>query len=280
MFGIDIETGGLALDAELRLVQISSGEDTFVIDVRTSDPRPLLQEFTGGELVAHNANFEESRIAHHLGIEFSEPMHDTMIMSQVLYGGTDGHEQMRHRLQDVALRELDLQLDKEEQTSDWTQPALSDEQIEYAKRDAEVTLKLYPVLRERLVKEGLWQVYELENRVRRAVHAMETRGVAIHVDRLEEMIDESTRRAEELKEELAEEWGINPGSSKQLIEHFELEGRKDWPKTNGGKPKTDQEAMKRLIDEEPSVKKRIECMEVEKIRSTYGDSELCTLRKP
>src|SRR5215212_5185801 len=65
MFGIDIETGGLSLDDELRLVQISNGEDTFVIDVRESDPRPLLQEFTGDELIAHNANFEESRLKRH-----------------------------------------------------------------------------------------------------------------------------------------------------------------------------------------------------------------------
>ena len=48
-------------------------------------------------------------------------------------------------------------------------------------------------------------------------------------------------------------------------------------KTKGGKPKTDQETMKRLIDEEPSVKKRIECKEVEGIRSTYGTSILAKL---
>ena len=35
--------------------------------------------------------------------------------------------------------------------------------------------------------------------------------------------------------------------------------------------------MKRLIDEEPSVKKRIECREVEGIRSTYGTSILAKL---
>jgi hypothetical protein len=48
-------------------------------------------------------------------------------------------------------------------------------------------------------------------------------------------------------------------------------------KTKGGKPKTDQETMKRLIDEEPSVKKRIECKEVEGIRPTYGTSILAKL---
>ena len=82
---------------------------------------------------------------------------------------------------------------------------------------------------------------------------MERRGVAIHRDRLETLIEEATQRAESLKAELTEEWGINPGSGKQLIEHFKLEGRKCGTKTKGGKPKTDQETMKRLIEEEPSV---------------------------
>jgi hypothetical protein len=80
--------------------------------------------------------------------------------------------------------------------------------------------------------------------------------------------------AESLKAELAPEWGINPGSGKQLIEHFKLEGRQGWPKTKGGKPKTDQEAMKRLTGEDPSVAKWIEWKEIEKICSTYGSSIL------
>jgi DNA polymerase I-like protein with 3'-5' exonuclease and polymerase domains len=71
-------------------------------------------------------------------------------------------------------------------------------------------------------------VYKLENRVRPAVDAMERYGVAVHRDRLEEMMAEATEEAERLKAELAEEWGINPGSGKQLIEHFRLEGRTGW----------------------------------------------------
>jgi hypothetical protein len=119
VFGIDIETLGLALDDEVRLVQISNGEDTFVIDVRESDPRPLLQEFTGSELIAHNANFEEARLKRHLGIEYPEPLHDTMVMSQVLYGGTPQAQGLSHSLEAVAMRELDIELDKELQKANW-----------------------------------------------------------------------------------------------------------------------------------------------------------------
>src|SRR5215212_1477503 len=56
------------------------------------------------------------------------------------------------------------------------------------------------------------------------------------------------------------------------VEKFGLTERKDWPKTEGGSPSTNQEAMKALLAEEESVAKWLEWKEVEKIRSTYGES--------
>jgi DNA polymerase-1 len=274
MIGLDLETTALTpKEGRVRLVQAHDGERTIVADAFTCDVTPLFArvEECGG--VAHNANFEELW-AREYGFDLM--LEDTMIMSRVLYGGTDGFKRLRHGLAEVAERELEVTLDKEMQTSDWSGP-LTDEQIAYAELDAEILLKLHTHLKRRLHQEGLWKVYELENRVRPAVDAMERRGVAIHRDRLESLIADATQRAEALKSELAEEWGINPGSSKQLIEHFALEGRRGWPKTEGGKPKTDQEAMKRLLDEEPSVAKWVEWKEIEKIRSTYGKSILSKL---
>jgi ribonuclease D len=122
VFGIDIETTGLALDDEIRLVQISNGETTGVIDVKTTDPRPVLQEFSEAELVAHNASFEEARLKRHFGIEFPRPMHDTMVMSQVLYAGTIKAQSLRHTLEEVAMRELGVPLNKELQTPRLGQP--------------------------------------------------------------------------------------------------------------------------------------------------------------
>jgi hypothetical protein len=60
---------------------------------------------------------------------------------------------------------------------------------------------------------------------------------------LEDLIKESTEKANALKDELAEKWGINPACGKQLIEHFELEARHGWPKTKGRQTEDrDQEA--------------------------------------
>ena len=59
---------------------------------------------------------------------------------------------------------------------------------------------------------------------------MERYGVAIHRDRLEAIIEEATERVETLKAE----WGINPDSSKPLIEHFGLAERAGWPSRRAG----------------------------------------------
>jgi DNA polymerase-1 len=199
-----------------------------------------------------------------------------MIMLQVYHTGTKASKRkgFSHSLANVAKRELKVELAKDEQVSDWSALALTREQIEYAARDAAVLPKLAQTLMSKIDKAGLRKTYELERRVSHAVAAMERYGVAVHRDRLEAMIEESTEEAERLKAEVAEEWGINPGSSKQLREHFKLDGREGWPTTPGGAPSTNQDAMKALEAEYPSVEKWVRWKEVEKIRSTYGESLL------
>jgi hypothetical protein len=51
-----------------------------------------------------------------------------MVMSQVLYGGTEDFKKVRHGLADVVKRELGRELDKETQDSDWSGP-LTEEQL-------------------------------------------------------------------------------------------------------------------------------------------------------
>jgi len=276
MQGLDIETVGLdpeAPEARIRLVQIRDAKHGRVYDGHDPEvPEALLAvEAEGG--VAHKATFERSWISRHFGIDL-ENLDDTMIMSQVYYTGTRAaiSKSFSHSLQAVVKRELKRELSKDEQVSDWGAAALTREQLEYAAKDAAVLPQLAATLMRKIERAGLKRVYELERRGSYAIDAMQRHGVAIHTYQLDTMTEEATKKAERLKAELAEEWGINPGSSKQLIEHFKLERRQKWPQTAGGKPKTDQEAMKRLLSEEPSVAKWIEWKEIEKIRSTYGKS--------
>lgn len=278
MQGLDIETAGPdgrgSLDPEtgrIRLVQIRDdnkgriydGDDPAVADAIRALDAP----------VAHNAVFEAAWIRKHLGIELTN-LHDTMIMSRVLYKGTkaDQGKQLVHSLQAVVKRELKQEMSKEEQDSEWGAAVLSPEQLRYAAYDAHVMPELADRLIPRLAQAGLLDVYKLEVRVSHAVDAMQRNGFAVNVARLDPLVEEVTERAETLKAELEAEWGINPGSGKQLREHFELAARDEWPRTPAGAPSTNQDALKALVDEEPSVAKWIEWKRVEKLRSTYGKS--------
>jgi DNA polymerase-1 len=274
MIGLDVETTGLTPhDGRLSLVQAAApGRPTALIDAFAVDPALFLHVLDGcnESIVAHNANFEELWMREY---GFHWHLEDTLVMSRVLHGGTDGFKRLRHTLADVVRRELGETVAKDERLSDWSRRPLTQEQLEYAARDAEILVPLAGMLIQRLYDEGLMRVYQLENRVRPAVDAMERRGVAMHRRKLEALIDEYTAKACRLRAELEEEWAINPGSGKQIAELFSLYERKDWPKTRGGAPKTDQDAMKK-IRHLPGVEKWIEWKEAEKIRSTYGKSIL------
>src|SRR5215217_1660283 len=283
MNGIDIETagyeGGGALtpdEGELRLLQISDGKRADVYDAFKQPEETLVRAFEHrgeAELVAHNAPFERKWLNHALGVDLKN-LDNTMVMSQVLYTGTNAAraKQFSHSLQAVMKRELKRELPKDEQTSDWSAEELTPEQLHYAARDAHVLPDLAETLLAKIERAGLRDVYELERRVSYAVDAMQRNGFAINEARLAPLVEEVTAEAERLKAELEEEWGLNPGSSKQLREYFGLEKREGWPTTQAGAPKTDQDAMKALVEEEPSVAKWVEWKRVEKLRSTYGKS--------
>lgn len=176
MQGLDIET--VKLDPEVGrvwLVQIRDGDRGRVYDADDADLPEALRALV--EPVAHNAPFERSWIAHHYGIELP-PLHDTLVMSQVLYTGTNAarSKQFSHSLQAVVGHEIKWELDKTEQDGQWDAEVLTREQITYAALDAAVLPDLAHTLLRKIDRDGLRDVYELERRVSHAVAAMERNG--------------------------------------------------------------------------------------------------------
>jgi ribonuclease D len=208
MIGLDVETTALSPEeGELRLVQLSDGRGAKVFDMYTDeawDARAAL--ITADELVAHNAVFERKWLRAKLGVDIGV-IHDTMIMSQVLYTGTKAalNRSFSHSLASVVQRELKIEMDKEEQTSDWGTLTLTPAQKRYAAFDAAVLPKLACKLLSRIDYAGLRETYELELRVAHAVDAMQTYGVAVHTDRLDAMIEDATEKAVSLKSQLEAE---------------------------------------------------------------------------
>lgn len=119
------------------------------------DPETLRQplELSLKLKAIHNACYDAVRMARHFRINTS-PIHDTMLAAR-----RSGEKKCS--LQAQAAAHLGLQLDKDEQRSDWSRRPLSDEQLRYAALDAVSTLLLY----EDQVARGLRGDYELRDRI-------------------------------------------------------------------------------------------------------------------
>ncbi len=183
--GFDTETTALdPYEGDIRLVQLSNGKDTKVIDLKPFRERGDLR--TSAELqplrdllsapkpikIAHNAKFDAKWILHHLNVEIGG-VFDTLLASQIIAAGDDGR---RHSLVEVASHFLGTELDKSEQVSDWSAPELSQSQIEYAARDASTMIPLREKIVERLKADELIRVAKLEFDCVLPIAAMELNG--------------------------------------------------------------------------------------------------------
>ncbi len=140
--GLDVET--CMRTGKLCLIQIATEQFVAIIDaLAICDLSPLAKIFASPAIVKiiHNASFERGALRS-VGMELVE-VFDTLTASRRVRGKRpDGHS-----LAVVARRELNCDMDKTLQTSDWTRRPLTRAQIGYASLDADVLIDLYKVFR-------------------------------------------------------------------------------------------------------------------------------------
>lgn len=132
---IDTETAGLNPQRDrLCLVQLSSGDGTAHLvqpDPATYDAPRLKALLTDPAVlkIFHFARFDLAVIEKYLGVTVA-PVYCTKIVSKLVRTYTD-----RHGLKDIAAELLGIELSKQQQSSDWAAPALSQQQLAYAAAD-------------------------------------------------------------------------------------------------------------------------------------------------
>ncbi|CAA9460336.1 MAG: PolA [uncultured Rubrobacteraceae bacterium] len=258
--GVDVETTALSpRDGRIRLLQLATPDETFVVDLfEAGDLSPLKEVLEGGPVkTLHNAKFDYSFLHALHGISLS-PIFDTMLAAQLLAGGDQSPS---FSLEAVAERHMDETLDKSEQRSDWS-GNLSRGQIEYAARDAAVLLPLRERLVEELEAESLGTVSKIEFRAVAAIAEMELAGIKLDVERWKELEKTVRKRRDEaalrLDAQFPEPEGMLPleglgprlnlNSPKQITDAFrslgiELADTKVWTLL-----KVDHPAARALLD--------------------------------
>jgi DNA polymerase I-like protein with 3'-5' exonuclease and polymerase domains len=287
--GFDTETTALnPYEGEIRLVQLSTGKETQVIDLKPFAERGSLR--TSAELaplrdllsapkpikIAHNAKFDAKWILHHLGAELGG-VFDTLLASQLIAAGD---QDRRHSLSEVTSYFLGAELDKSEQVSDWSAPELSQSQIEYAARDAATMIPLREKIVEKLKADGLIQVAKLEFDCIVPIAAMELNGFYLDEARWREQLERvkisQTKVALELQQMLsagvaqASLFGmteINLDSQTQVTDALKNLGVPVPETTRGWQ-------LQPLALEYPVVAKLLEYRGVAKSLSSFGENIL------
>ena len=151
---IDTEAMGLNPHRDrLCLVQLSAGDgDAHLVQFAPGDygaPRlKCLLADPGVIKLFHFARFDLAMLYHYLGV-MAAPVYCTKIASRLARTFTD-----RHGLRDLCKDLLNIDLSKQQQSSDWGTPNLTEEQLRYAASDVLHLHALWTKLEALLVREG------------------------------------------------------------------------------------------------------------------------------
>jgi ribonuclease D len=152
---IDTETMGLLTPRDrLCVVQISDGgpDEHLVRFAPGSDyAAPVLRRILADPerlKLYHFARFDIAAIQHYLGV-VAAPVYCTKTASRLIRTYTD-----RHGLKELVREMLGQDISKQQQSSDWGAPELSDAQKEYAASDVRFLHALREKLDVRLAREG------------------------------------------------------------------------------------------------------------------------------
>lgn len=152
-----------------------------------------------------------------------------------------------------------------------------DKALSYAAEDADVTLRLWMILKPRLVADGMSAVYErLERAMVPVLVRMEKRGISVNRQMLSRLSGEFAQKAAGVEAEIHELAGenFNVGSPKQLGDIlFGKMGLPGGKKTKTGAWSTSAQVLDDLAaDGHELPVKIVEWRQLSKLKSTYTDA--------
>ena len=212
------------------------------------------------------------------GIRLSAPMFDTMIAHYVL------QPEQKHNMDVLAETLLNYQtvhIDEligpkgkgQKSMRDLSPASICD----YAAEDADVTLRLYNVLKPRLKEAGVEQLfYDIEMPLVPVLADMETTGVRLDTEALAETSKVLTERMKQIERNIYELAGheFNIASPKQVGEVLfgEMKIVEKPKKTKTGQYVTSEEVLQQLRSKAPIVADILEHRGLKKLLGTYIDA--------
>ncbi len=288
--GLDTETDGLdALRATLTgfSLAVAPGRACYV-PLRHAGAAQLAPDVALGLLaplladpsvlkVLQNAKFDLAVFAR-AGIETIAPVDDTMLISFVMEAGAHGHGM--DELSALHLGHTPISYDSVTGTGRNRIPFAEvplERATEYAAEDADVTLRLWHILRPRLREAMALDLYEsVERRLIPVLLAMERAGIMVDADDLRAMSKDFSERMAVMEQDIHRLAGesFNLASAKQLGEIlFDRMGLAGGKRMKTGAWGTDASVLQGLADQGHELPARIlEWRQLAKLKSTYADA--------
>ena len=269
-------------DPEKGTLLTSSGDSTkntnplqIPLDQALDALRPILTDSSILK-IGHNIKYDMVVLSRY-GIQVT-PVDDTMLLSYVLEGGSHGHG-----MDELAERYLGHTTIKYKEVTGTGKGQVTfdqvplDQALTYAAEDADVTLKLYHLLKPRLITERMTTVYEtIERPLIPVLTAMETQGIKADLAQLKRLNAEFVQRLGDLEQSIHQLAGhpFNVGSPKQLGQIlFEEMGLEGGQKGKAGTYTTSADVLESLAAQgHPLPAKVLEWRHLDKLKSTYTQS--------
>ncbi len=299
---IDTETTGLT-PAKVNLVGISlcitPGEAAYIPLAHRAAQADLLGETQGSDIaqipaaralemlkpmledesvmkVAHNMKYDW-QLFKKAGIHVG-PCDDTLLMSYVLDGSSHSHS-----MDNLSKMYLDFEPIKFEEVAGKGKSQITfdlvdiEKALNYAAEDADITMRLYHILKPRLIEEKMNFVYEdIERPLIPVIAQMELYGIKVDPAVLKSMSTDFGKRILALEEEIHKLAGtpFNIASPKQIGEIlFDQMGLQGGSKTKTGQWSTDVGALEELaLQGHEIVQKILDWRGLSKLKSTYTDA--------
>ena len=253
LYVIDTETYERDGVQNLRLLtwRELGGSEVYVVDALIEPVRAekVARKILQNPIIGHNLKFDFQVLWRFLGeVVFPPSLWDTMISQQVLdYANQTRKNRDKVALGHLAQKYLGVEMDKSWQTSDWS-GKLSPEQIEYAKKDVEVTEKLYLYQRRKILPKYLKTLRErypygaklyrsqvfgevpfalaIENACVPVYAHMEYVGVGVDKEALEERLREVEKDVVEETVSFKAKWGVLPTEKQKMAKLLGLKSVK------------------------------------------------------
>ncbi|MDA0850018.1 MAG: DNA polymerase I [Proteobacteria bacterium] len=205
------------------------------------------------------------------------PIDDTMLISYALHGGLHGHGMDTLSERYLAHETIPIKplLGSGKSAITFDKVSISDA-TPYAAEDADVTLRLWQMLKPRLHQARVTRVYEtLERPLVPVLAEMEMTGIKVNRDTLSHMSNAFAQKMAALEAEIHEMAGesFNVGSPKQLGEiMFDKLGYEGGKKGKTGAYATGADVLEDLATIHDLPKRVLDWRQLSKLKSTYTDA--------